>query len=229
MSSIVLERCFIFLGLICFLQDQAFENSLFDNHLINQQLPKPEQLLDPSGEVNIAHHNYPQPMMQQHLPQLPPHADQLFQPFPPYGLVIARPNHRPPMMQYPHRFPPHAGPIFPHFAPPGCVFAPGPNQHPPMMQQVAPPPMMQEQQQQKHVIYVGNLAPEATDGLLLQEFSHYRSARNSKICVNKGTGETYGFVSFADERDKIHAMRVMNRQILLGKEMHIGRAAKNSI
>lgn len=124
---------------MCFLQDQAFQNSLFDNLLIRQ------------------------PMMQQHdAPQRPP----------------------PPM-----------------------------NQH-----------------QQEYVIYVGNLAPEATNDLLLERFKcNYHSPTVAKICFDGRSGATYGFVSFADEREKWDAMKVMNRKFFLDRQMHIGPAAKNSI
>ncbi|CAN6914083.1 unnamed protein product [Brassica oleracea] len=132
-------------------QDQAFQNSLFDNHLIRQ------------------------PMMQQH-------------------------------------------------DAPRQVFA-----HPrPFAPQRPPPPM--NHHQQDHVIYVGNLAPEATDDLLLEQFSRrYHSARVARICFDETSGSTYGFVSFADEREKWDAMKVMNRKFFLDREMHIGHAANNSI
>ncbi|CAH8359587.1 unnamed protein product [Eruca vesicaria subsp. sativa] len=209
-------------------QDHAFQNSLIDYHLINQQLPKHEHLvniLDPSGVINAqAHHNYPPPMMQQRPPSCPPHIDQLFQPFAPSRLV---PNYPPPRMMPPYA--PLLLPVghqrFPPFAPSGLVIA-HQTYHPPMMHQYPP---QQQKPEQGHVIYVGNLAPAATQELLSERFSCYHSARVTKICVGKGGGHKYGFVSFADEREKCDAMEAMNGQMFLGWEMHIGPAAKNSI
>ncbi|WZY85373.1 hypothetical protein YC2023_031757 [Brassica napus] len=103
----------------------------------------------------------------------------------------------------------------------------------PMMQQhdapQRPPPPM-NQHQQEYVIYVGNLAPEATNDLLLERFKcNYHSPTVAKICFDGRSGATYGFVSFADEREKWDAMKVMNRKFFLDRQMHIGPAAKNSI
>ncbi|CAF2026698.1 unnamed protein product [Brassica oleracea] len=174
-------------------QDQAFQNSLFDNHLIRQ------------------------PMMQQHdAPRRPPPNHHLFRPTAPSGFAFPR--------QINHPLPPGFYQVFRPFAPSGEVFA-----HPrPFAPQRPPPPM--NHHQQDHVIYVGNLAPEATDDLLLEQFSRrYHSARVARICFDETSGSTYGFVSFADEREKWDAMKVMNRKFFLDREMHIGHAANNSI
>ncbi|CAH8359598.1 unnamed protein product [Eruca vesicaria subsp. sativa] len=92
------------------------------------------------------------------------------------------------------------------------------------------PPMNQQQQtpEQVHVIYVGNLAPAATQELLRQIFSPYRSLRETKICIDK-RGNKYGFVSFADLKEQRHAALHMNRKFFLGREMFTGLATKNSI
>ncbi|CAH8359583.1 unnamed protein product [Eruca vesicaria subsp. sativa] len=157
--------------------------------------------------------------------QRPPHVDQLFQPFAPSRLVPNYPSPR--MMQH---YVPLLLPVghqrFPPFAPSGLVIAQQ-NYHPPMMQKYAP---QQHTPEQGHVIYVGNLAPAATQELLLQEFSrYYHSVRETRICFDERSGHKYGFVSFADEREKWHAMEAMNRKFFLGREMYIGLAAKNSI
>ncbi|XP_048618619.1 uncharacterized protein LOC125589943 [Brassica napus] len=192
---------------------------------------------DPSGLVH--QNNNPPPMMQpQYPPLLPPYGHQLFRPFDPSGFFIVQ-YYLPPMMQqrpppptyqYARPFPRH-GQLFPPFAPFGVVLGAHHNFHP-HAPQPPPPPMAQHQQhapEQDHVIYVGNLAPWATRELLLQRFSRYHSARDAKICVDQGSGATYGFVSFADVREKVHAMNEMNLKIFLDREMHIGPAAKNSI
>ncbi|KAG2239736.1 hypothetical protein Bca4012_014994 [Brassica carinata] len=219
----------VFLERVCKLlagfkhQDHAFENSQFGNNLNNQNLPGDdhELLLPPAppGEAINAHQNHPQAMMQHDAPLLPPPNYHFFRPLAPTRFAIPHPLMMP-LLQ------PRFYQVFPPFPPPRMVIGP-----PPMMQPYAhqpPPQPMMQHQQQDHVIYVGNLAPEATDDLLLQEFSCYPSVRESKICRNEG-GYTYGFVSFADVRDKMHAMTTMNGKIFLGWAMHIGLAAKNTI
>uniref|UniRef100_A0A0D3DFF3 RRM domain-containing protein n=1 Tax=Brassica oleracea var. oleracea TaxID=109376 RepID=A0A0D3DFF3_BRAOL len=181
-------------------QDKAFQNSLFGYNLINQQLP--------------------------------PDDDNLFKPLHPSEEVNAHPNYPRPMVQnYAPPFPPDAHQFF-------RPFAPHQNFHPPMMEQQyaplppPPPPMAQHQQhapEEDHVIYVGNLAPWATACLLYQRFSCYPSVRIAKICGDETGSYGYGFVSFADEREKTHAMKAMNRQIFLDREMYVGLAANNSI
>ncbi|KAF8118498.1 hypothetical protein N665_0005s0255 [Sinapis alba] len=214
-------------------QDQAFQNSLDGNHLIIQQLPEHDQLFpppDPSGEV-LAHNNYHPCMVEQYAPHLPPQGP-LFPPFAPSGEGFAHHNYHPYMMQQygSQRLPPNQ-----RYPPSWEVIIAHQNFHPHMMHQYAPrrppPPMNQHQKhtlEQNHVIYVGNLAPEATEDLLLQMFRGYRSVRESKIRCDKG-GNAYGFVSFADERDKMKAMKQMNRGIFLDRPMNIRHAAKNSI
>ncbi|KAG2239737.1 hypothetical protein Bca52824_091434 [Brassica carinata] len=221
-GALNLNQRALFLESVCKLlagfkhQDHAFENSQFGNNLNNQNLPGDdhELLLPPAppGEAINAHQNHPQPMMQHDAPLLPPPNYHFFRPLAPTRFA----NPYPPMMPL---LQPRFYQVFPPFPPPRMVIAP-----PPMMPPYArqPPPWpMNQHQQQGHVIYVGNLAPEVTDDLLRQVFGRYRSVMEANVCRDEG-GNTYGgFVSFADERDKMSAMREMNGRNFLNWPMHI--------
>lgn len=61
-------------------------------------------------------------------------------------------------------------------------------------------------------IFVGDLAPDATEGELKEAFAKYESYNMSRVVVDKRTGEGkgYGFVSFAKGEDMVAALREMN-------------------
>lgn len=63
-----------------------------------------------------------------------------------------------------------------------------------------------------HRIFVGDLAPDATDAELEAAFSRYASFNMAKVVQDKRTGHCkgYGFVSFAAGEDMIAALREMN-------------------
>lgn len=63
-----------------------------------------------------------------------------------------------------------------------------------------------------HRIFVGDLAPDATDAELEAAFSRYASFSMAKVVTDKRTGHCkgYGFVSFAAGEDMIAALKEMN-------------------
>ncbi|KAF5942698.1 hypothetical protein HYC85_020340 [Camellia sinensis] len=65
----------------------------------------------------------------------------------------------------------------------------------------------------EHSIFVGDLAPDVTDYLLQETFrTQYPSVRGAKVVTDPNTGRSkgYGFVKFADEMERNHAMSEMN-------------------
>lgn len=63
-----------------------------------------------------------------------------------------------------------------------------------------------------HRIFVGDLAPDATEAELTAAFSKYASFNMARVVTDKHTGHCrgYGFVSFAAGEDMIAALREMN-------------------
>lgn len=63
-----------------------------------------------------------------------------------------------------------------------------------------------------HRIFVGDLAPDATDDELYAAFSKYPSFNMARVVQDKRSGKCkgYGFVSFAAGEDMIAALREMN-------------------
>ena len=88
---------------------------------------------------------------------------------------------------------------------------------------------MQQQPEGLHDICVWNIDPNVTRDMLRETFRRYPSVREAQIVNDTGRSQKHGFVSFADEREKWDAMKVMNRKFFLDRQMHIGPAAKNSI
>ena len=61
-------------------------------------------------------------------------------------------------------------------------------------------------------IFVGDLAPDATDEDLVEAFRRYKSFNMARIVRDKKNGKCrgYGFVSFAEGEDMVSALREMN-------------------
>lgn len=61
-------------------------------------------------------------------------------------------------------------------------------------------------------VFVGDLAPDATDDELREAFSKYPSFNMARVIVDKRTGEGkgYGFVSFAKGEDMVSCLKEMN-------------------
>lgn len=79
-----------------------------------------------------------------------------------------------------------------------------------------------------YTIFVGDLAAEVTDYLLLETFKpHYTSIKGAKVVTDRATGRTkgYGFVRFGDESEQLRAMSEMNGVLCSSRPMRIGPAA----
>jgi len=78
-----------------------------------------------------------------------------------------------------------------------------------------------------HSIFVGDLAVDVTDAMLLELFSNkYRSVKGAKVIIDANTGRSrgYGFVRFGDDNDKIHAMTEMNGVYCSTRPIRVGPA-----
>ncbi|KAJ7551474.1 hypothetical protein O6H91_06G016800 [Diphasiastrum complanatum] len=78
-----------------------------------------------------------------------------------------------------------------------------------------------------HSIFVGDLAPDVTDQLLLETFrSRYPSVKGAKVVIDALTGRTkgYGFVRFGDELERTRAMTEMNGVYCSSRPMRISTA-----
>ncbi|KAL3647570.1 Polyadenylate-binding protein rbp47b' [Castilleja foliolosa] len=77
-------------------------------------------------------------------------------------------------------------------------------------------------------IFVGDLAPDVTDYLLMETFrASYTSVRGAKVVTDPNTGRPkgYGFVKFADEIERNRAMVEMNGRYCSARPMRISAAA----
>ncbi|GFP87008.1 polyadenylate-binding protein rbp47b' [Phtheirospermum japonicum] len=80
----------------------------------------------------------------------------------------------------------------------------------------------------EHSIFVGDLAPDVTDYLLMETFrAGYTSVRGAKVVTDPNTGRPkgYGFVKFADEIERNRAMIEMNGKYCSARPMRISAAA----
>ncbi|KAJ3676974.1 hypothetical protein LUZ60_002698 [Juncus effusus] len=78
-----------------------------------------------------------------------------------------------------------------------------------------------------HSIFVGDLAADVTDGLLLETFaSRYASVKGAKVVIDANTGRSkgYGFVRFGNDDEKAQAMADMNGKYCSSRPMRIGPA-----
>ncbi|PWZ21683.1 Polyadenylate-binding protein RBP47 [Zea mays] len=78
-----------------------------------------------------------------------------------------------------------------------------------------------------HSIFVGDLAVDVTDEMLLELFSNkYRSVKGAKVIIDANTGRSrgYGFVRFGDDNDKTLAMTEMNGVYCSTRPIRVGPA-----
>lgn len=84
-----------------------------------------------------------------------------------------------------------------------------------------------------YTIFVGDLAADVTDYMLLETFrGRYPSIKGAKVVIDRLTGRTkgYGFVRFGDESEQVRAMNEMNGALCSTRPMRIGPAAnKNAV
>ncbi|XP_020595840.1 polyadenylate-binding protein RBP45-like [Phalaenopsis equestris] len=77
-------------------------------------------------------------------------------------------------------------------------------------------------------IFVGDLASDVTDFMLLEVFrSHYTSVKGAKLVTDRITGRSkgYGFVRFADSSEQNRALTEMNGVYCSSRPMRVGPAA----
>ncbi|CAI9116590.1 OLC1v1017778C3 [Oldenlandia corymbosa var. corymbosa] len=76
-------------------------------------------------------------------------------------------------------------------------------------------------------IFVGDLAADVTDSLLLETFANkYPSVKAAKVVIDANTGRSkgYGFVRFGDDNERSQAMTEMNGAYCSSRAMRIGAA-----
>ncbi|KAH7290409.1 hypothetical protein KP509_30G047300 [Ceratopteris richardii] len=76
-------------------------------------------------------------------------------------------------------------------------------------------------------IFVGDLASDVTDLMLLETFkARYTSVKSAKVVVDLATNRSkgYGFVRFGDENERAHAMTEMNGVYCSSRPMRISVA-----
>ncbi|XP_076920335.1 polyadenylate-binding protein RBP47-like [Bidens hawaiensis] len=76
-------------------------------------------------------------------------------------------------------------------------------------------------------IFIGDLAPDVTDGLLYETFAgRYLSVKSAKVVFDTNTGcsKGYGFVRFGDEGERTRAMSEMNGQYCSSRPMRVSVA-----
>jgi len=76
-------------------------------------------------------------------------------------------------------------------------------------------------------IFVGDLAPDVSDAVLLETFAgRYPSVKGAKVVIDSNTGRSkgYGFVRFGDENERSRAMTEMNGAFCSSRQMRVGIA-----
>ena len=76
-------------------------------------------------------------------------------------------------------------------------------------------------------LFVGNLGPDASDGVLAAAFAAYVSVSTVHVPVDPKTGQNrgYGFVAFARPDDYLRAFKEMNGQYVGLRPVQLKRAA----
>eukprot|EP00210_Caulerpa_lentillifera_P009165 g8737.t2 len=78
-----------------------------------------------------------------------------------------------------------------------------------------------------HSLFVGDLAGEVTEGILLEHFkTHYPTATNARVIMDLTTGRSkgYGFVRFSTEQARDHAIHKMHGTVLRSKIIRVSEA-----
>jgi hypothetical protein len=75
-------------------------------------------------------------------------------------------------------------------------------------------------------IFVGNLAPEVTDAMLIEAFSKYESFTKARVVRNPKTKQSrgFGFVSFADTKHGAQALKEMHNQYIASRPCQLKRS-----
>lgn len=72
-------------------------------------------------------------------------------------------------------------------------------------------------------LYVGDLHPDVTDGVLFDAFSDFKSLTSVRVCRDSSSTRSlcYGYVNFVSPQDAIRAIEVKNNTPLNGKVMRV--------
>ncbi len=75
-------------------------------------------------------------------------------------------------------------------------------------------------------IYVGNLAYDATDGMIREAFESFGQVTSARVIKDKYTGQSrgFGFVEMAMESQAQTAIRSLNGKDVQGKEISVSEA-----
>merc|ERR1711964_103936 len=76
-------------------------------------------------------------------------------------------------------------------------------------------------------LFCGDLGNEVTDDLLANAFRKYKSFQKAKVIRDKRSGRTrgFGFASFADPADMIHALKEVNGKYVGNRPIRLRRSA----
>ncbi|KAI4364233.1 hypothetical protein MLD38_020355 [Melastoma candidum] len=78
-------------------------------------------------------------------------------------------------------------------------------------------------------IYVGDLHPDVTDGVLFEAFTEFKSLTSVRVCRDSTTGRSlcYGYVNFLSSDDASRAIETKNFTALNGKLMRISWSCRD--
>ncbi|KAI4378696.1 hypothetical protein MLD38_016140 [Melastoma candidum] len=78
-------------------------------------------------------------------------------------------------------------------------------------------------------IYVGDLHPDVTDGVLFEAFTEFKSLTSVRVCRDSTTGRSlcYGYVNFMSTDDASRAIETKNFTALNGKRMRISWSCRD--
>lgn len=87
-------------------------------------------------------------------------------------------------------------------------------------------PALAEWPEHDYRIFVGNLAPEVTDNMLMQAFSQYGSVQKARVIRNLKTNKSkgYGFVSFADVKEGASALKEIHGRYIGSRPCQLKRS-----
>jgi RNA recognition motif-containing protein len=75
-------------------------------------------------------------------------------------------------------------------------------------------------------LFVGDIAKEVNESMLLNAFNEYKSCAKVKIIYDKRTGASkgFGFVSFLDAKDAANCLRQMNDKFIGGRPIKVKKS-----
>lgn len=78
-------------------------------------------------------------------------------------------------------------------------------------------------------LYVGNLDPSVTEDFITTLFTQIGPVAKCKIIWENNAQEPYAFVEFGDHTTANQALNIMNKRVLLGKEMKVNWATQPGV